>query len=225
MGVWVSVQHKQDRKGVAQKAASLHQSLRSDGGVNMASAHTLKGQLNCTQGNSHGKRLLETGPAPYSFQTARFLDSVKARSRSNGGTGEKEEGIYATGWFSSYCDSLLWNMCLLLPCDPCCVMYMLIWMCHICVPVWRGQRSRWMAGVFSWLLFIFIFETGSYREPKAHLFSYAFWPMSIRDPPVSIPPNPPLHCYGYRRVSTCLTLCMEIWTQVCIVGSSIYFSR
>lgn len=77
IGVGVSVQHKQDRKGVAPKAASLHQSLRSDGGVNMASAHTLKGQFNCTQGNSQGKYLLETGPAPYSFQTFRFSTVLK----------------------------------------------------------------------------------------------------------------------------------------------------
>lgn len=51
---------------------------------------------------------------------------------------------------------------------------------HECM--FEGQRSTSSA---SWIILHFIFVTGSLTKSKAHLFSYAGWPMSSGGPLVS----------------------------------------
>lgn len=69
-----------------------------------------------------------------------------------------------------------------------CSVHVVCWYMHLCMCVGAG----WTFSVFLYCSIV-LFETGSLAEPKDQHFSYAGWPASSWDLPVSVP-----HCWAYR---------------------------
>jgi len=120
-------------------------------------------------------------------------------------------------------------------------LYVLVWICHMHVSVCRGQRSRLIADVPPWLLFIFLFETGPLSKPKALLANeFHGLPVSISCSRAEVPREHHYiwHLHGFRRTelrfaqvfyqlshfssSICLFVCLfnYFWDKVSCLGQA-----